>query len=74
MVAQRAATEKAPPERGLAASPMQGIARTVPTREASMKEKSQDESECLKRAAEARRFARETGDSLGDPSEEEMES
>jgi hypothetical protein len=29
---------------------------------ASMKEKSQDKSECLKRAAEARRFAPETGD------------
>ena len=28
-----------------------------------MKEKPQDKSECLKRAAEARRFARETGDS-----------
>ena len=27
-----------------------------------MKEKSQDKSGCLKRAAEARRFARETGD------------
>jgi hypothetical protein len=54
-----------------------------------MKEKSQDRSECLKRAAEARRFAREAGDtaekadffsveqrwrSLGDPSEEELES
>jgi hypothetical protein len=54
-----------------------------------MKEKPQDKSERLKRAAEARRFARETGDgaekadlfsverrwrSLGDPSEEEMES
>jgi hypothetical protein len=28
-----------------------------------MKEKLQDKSECLKRAAEVRRFARETGDS-----------
>jgi hypothetical protein len=54
-----------------------------------MKEKPQDKSECLKRAAEVRRFARETGDPaekadlfsverrwrmLGEPSEEEMES
>ena len=54
-----------------------------------MKEKSQDRSECLKRAAEARRLARGAGDpaekadlfsverrwrSLGDPSEEELES
>ena len=54
-----------------------------------MKEKPQDKSECLKRAAEARRFARETGDSaekadlfaverrwrlLGESSEEEKGS
>jgi hypothetical protein len=54
-----------------------------------MKEKPQDESECLKRAAEARRFARKTGDtaekadlfsverrwrSLGEPPEEEKGS
>jgi hypothetical protein len=54
-----------------------------------MKEKPQDKSECLKRAAEARRFAGETGDPaekadlfsverrwrlLAEPSEEEMES
>jgi hypothetical protein len=54
-----------------------------------MKEKSQDKSECLKRAAEARRFARASGDPaeqadlfsverrwrlLGETSEEEMES
>ena len=54
-----------------------------------MKEKSQDRSECLKRAAEARRLAREDGDPaekadlfsverrwrlLGESPEEEMES
>jgi hypothetical protein len=54
-----------------------------------MNEKLQDKSECLKRAAEARRFARETGDPaekadlfsvelrwrlLAEPSEEEIES
>jgi hypothetical protein len=54
-----------------------------------MKEKPQDKSECLKRAAEARRFARETGDPaekvdlfsverrwrlLAEPPEEEMKS
>jgi hypothetical protein len=57
--------------------------------EASMKETSQDKSECLKRAAEARRLARKTVDSsekadlfsverrwrsLGEPSQEEMGS
>jgi hypothetical protein len=57
---------------------------------ASMKEKeTQDKSECLKRAAEVRRFARETGDpvekvdlfsverrwrSLAEPSEEDIDS
>ena len=55
-----------------------------------MKEKEpQDKSECLKRAAEVRRFARETGDpvekvdlfsverrwrSLAEPSQEDMDS
>jgi hypothetical protein len=54
-----------------------------------MKAKPQEQSECLKRAAEAGRFARETGDPaekadlfsverrwrlLAEPSEEEMES
>ena len=31
-------------------------------KEARVKEKPQDKSECLKRAAEVRRFAREAGD------------
>jgi hypothetical protein len=54
-----------------------------------MKEKPQDKSECLMRAAEARRFAREADDGpekadlfsverrwrlLAEPAEEEMES